>query len=590
MSKVDSNYIGKYSYLILVLLSTLFLNSCEKEQVLLSNTENKNEDIVELQKKEDVVDVQNKLSMGINLNGISFWSTQLPFMNHFKSSREWRTHCARKEVECEKKRDTKEYDLLDLDENGWVKSLPKPEDTPKYTRVSTSMFIGMKDNEFTPGRYLVLYDGEGKIEYSGKAKKIAEDSQPQRDVIFLDNSTDKGLVLTIAETDPNQTGNYIRNIKVIEERYESVSQQGAIFNPLFIERIKPFSTLRFMNWIETNNSKQEQWQDRPKVANRNYFKTGVPIEIMVALANELDQDPWLNIPHLATDEYITNFAQLVKENLDNDRQIYIEFSNEVWNFGFQQSKYAAAQGKARWNKEENSYLQWYGMKTAQMCDIWKTVFAEEKDRVKCVISTHTNVEGREEAVLDCPLWVAEGNKPCFEHGISIYAISGYFGGELGKKETVPIIESWLNQPDGGFESAFTQLKTGGLLANKKPSSLQEKYDLFVYHNQVAKEKNLELAVYEGGQHIVGRARVKNNKQLTSFFQELNRHPQMYDLYDELLNTWADSGGGLFMHFSDVKPVNKHGSWGSLEYLNDTDAPKYNALIDFINKHNTQSKK
>jgi len=38
-----------------------------------------------------------------------------------------------------------------------------------------------------------------------------------------------------------------------------------------------------------------------------------------------------------------------------------------------------------------------------------------------------------------------------------------------------------------------------------------------------------------------------------------------------------------MHFVDVGQPSKWGSWGALEYLDQDGSPKYNALIDFINR-------
>ena len=37
-------------------------------------------------------------------------------------------------------------------------------------------------------------------------------------------------------------------------------------------------------------------------------------------------------------------------------------------------------------------------------------------------------------------------------------------------------------------------------------------------------------------------KVKNNEELNNFFIELNRRPEMYDLYTELLNGWEKAGG------------------------------------------------
>ncbi|NCO76580.1 MAG: cellulose-binding protein [Cyanobacteria bacterium] len=524
-----------------------------------------------------------KANVGIGLNGIADWSTQLPFINHFKTSRAWITQCLNSEPDCQGKWSTEENKLLNLDENGWVKSLPKPEDPQEYTRVSTLLFRDIP-NKFRGGKYLVLYDGEGTLEYKFAAKKIPSESKPGRDVIEVDSSSGGGILLTITATDPKNNGNYIRNIKVIEAKNEKLFNQGEIFNPLFLEKIKAFTTLRFMDWMQTNNSEQIEWSDRPTPNISSYALKGASVETMIALGNKLNKDVWFNIPHQATDEYMTKFAQLVKAKLNPKLKIYIEYSNEVWNWQFKQAKYSLAQGKAKWNQEGNAYMQWYGMRTAQMCDIWKKEFGDQKNRVICVISTQTAYKGREKPLLDCPLWVKEGNKPCYQHGIDAYAITGYFSGALGHSDNESKVKSWLNESDGGFNKAIEQLKTGKLLQGKTKDSLPDLFDLFTYHRQVAQERGLQLVAYEGGQHIVAVGKVQENEQLNNFFMELNRRPEMYDLYTEVLNNWEKTGGGLFMHFVDIGQPSKHGSWGSLEYLDQKESPKYNALMDFIRNH------
>jgi hypothetical protein len=525
--------------------------------------------------------IASKTSLGIGLNGITDWSTQFPFIDHFKTSRKWITQCIKTDPGCDKQWNTKEFDLLDLDQAGWLKSLPKPTDAPIYTRVSTLLFRDVPAGQFPAGKYVVLYEGEGTLEYGFIAKKIEAESIPGRDVLEVDGEKSQGILLTITNTDPNKTGNYLRNIRVIQADQEALYEQGEIFNPLFLEKIKPFRALRFMDWMQTNGSSQKNWSDRPYPESASYAWNGSPIEVMVSLVNKLNADAWLNIPHQATDEYIKNFAQLVKDQLAPNLKVYLELSNEVWNWQFSQAHYALEQAEKRWGKEQDIYMQWYGMRTAQMCDIWKSVWSKEKDRVVCVISSQTARHGLENKALDCPKWVAEGNKPCVEHGISAYGITGYFDGRLGRENNTSIVESWLDEADGGFNQAFTHLRQGGLLTDSQ--GIQDTYKHFTYYADVAKQRNLQLVAYEGGQHIVGVKKVVNNERLTNFFIELNRQPKMYDLYTELLETWEKSGGTLFMHFVDVAKPSKWGSWGALEYLGQDGSPKYNALIDFVNR-------
>src|SRR5205085_12212945 len=113
-----------------------------------------------------------------------------------------------------------------------------------------------------------------------------------------------------------------------------------IFNPVFLDRLRTYSVLRFMDWSKTNGSGVKTWSQRAPLSYANWTgPAGVPIEIMVALCNRVGAHPWFNIPHLTDDTYATNFAQLVKANLDPALGVYVEYSNETWNWGFAQATY-----------------------------------------------------------------------------------------------------------------------------------------------------------------------------------------------------------------------------------------------------------
>jgi hypothetical protein len=519
----------------------------------------------------------SQLALGTNLNGITDWSTELPFLDLFKTSRIWITQCANGEAGCSGGWDTGEFDKLDLDEHGWVKSLPAPEDAPEYTRVRTIMMGGT--GKFPAGKYVVLYEGEGAIEYTYDADKDEAASKPGRDVIDV-TPKGEGIHLVITATDPNQTGNYIRNIRVVPIAHEA-DYQSKIFNPLFIQRIQKFSALRFMDWMNTNNSEQREWSNRPQVEDASYaWGKGAPLEIMLELANRLGADPWFTLPHQATDDYIRNFARVVQAKLDSKLKVYVELSNEVWNWQFRQAHYALEQGKARWGQDKgDAFIQWYGMRAAQMSDIWKEVFGRERDRVVAVLSTQTSWPGLEEALLNCPYWVAEGNTPCYQHG-DAYAITGYVSGHLGAPEHEKTVESWLNDADGGVGQALKQLGDESTLGG----DVQEVVEAFHYQAKIAQAKGLRLLAYEAGQHIVGSQGVENNDKLTNLFIEVNRHPEMHQVYTRLLQGWKDAGGTLFMHFSDIAQPTKWGSWGALESVDQERSPKYDALMDFIQQN------
>ena len=191
--------------------------------------------------------------------------------------------------------------------------------------------------------------------------------------------------LRITDTDPNETGDYIRNIRVVPEEYEDIAEET--YNPDFINTIANFDTLNYLNWAGINSSTQKEWSDRP-TARRYYFcrRSESPSKQMVEFANETQTNPWFHIPHQATDEYITNFAEYVAENLDPELEIYLEYSHEVWNPSYPRLVGLESKEKQQWS--DNNFvggfgkrLDWYSQRTTEVTQIWDEVFAGEKERV-----------------------------------------------------------------------------------------------------------------------------------------------------------------------------------------------------------------
>ena len=520
-------------------------------------------------------------SLGIGLGEVSYYSTQLPLVDLFKTARNWFT-------QSDTQWDTNEENRLDLDQNGWVRSLPstsKLDETsaPAYSKVATLLTRDMA-NAYRSGRYVVMYDGTGKIDYSFDATKVEADSVAGRDVLQVDSAKGNGIYLKITETDPQKTGDYIRNIRIYNEEDLPLVELSAQFNPEFVDNIKSFGTLRFMDWMHTNGTGQGVWSDRPKPSDLNWTDKGMPVEIMVALANETGTSPWFNMPVAATDDYMAQFAAYVRDHLDPSLKVHVEFSNEVWNWQFPQAHYAQEQAEKRWGKDPvggGGWMQWYGMRTAQMSKIWKDTFGDAHSRVASVMSTQSAWRGLEEPLLNTPAWVAEGNEPAYK-SVDEYAITGYFGGDLGTPENADVVRSWLSEPDGGFGKAFQQLQSGGLLPTHE--SVANAIDRFKYHADVAQKHGLNLVAYEGGQHLVGIGGIENDSKLTQFFTDLNRRPEMGELYKQLLEGWKQSGGTLFNPFVDVYASGKWGNWGALEKVDQVSSPKYDALMNFINTH------
>jgi hypothetical protein len=513
-------------------------------------------------------------AMGVNLATVNYYASEQPFINSFVSSERWITHS-------NATWDTNEEKYVNLDADGWpitLKSVNEPT-TQQFNSLGVIFLLGMPNTAngiYPSGQYVVLYDGQGTLSYGVDAALVRR--SPGRDVINVTPSN-KGIDLRIVATDPNHTGNYLRNIKVVTAANEAAAKAGQIFNPAFLKLIQNFRALRFMDWFQTNGSTLSSWADRP-IPTYAFFGTskGVPIEIAVQLANAVSADAWMNVPVMADDNFMSQMATLVHSQLGSTQKIYVELSNEVWNFSFSQSKYAVSQGQALWptrpsGREGYEYnREWFGMRTAQMCDIWRSVWRSDP-RLVCVLGAQAAWSFTATEALKCPYWTQ--GAPCSGHAIDAVAVAPYMGG------AVP--SAWTSQTDGGlanlFQSLYSQndptIPAGGFMA-------QDAAWLKDYIKDLAPYK-LPLLAYEGGQTFGYGA----TDALNNLYVAANRDPRMGQAYTRYFQQWKSGGGQLFMHYNDVGGGSKYGSWGALESIMQTIAPlssappKWQAIQNFI---------
>jgi hypothetical protein len=527
------------------------------------------------------------MPLGTNLHRLAAWSPELPFVNAFKFAQRWIPQdwgvTPKPTGGYEYIWDTGEFKQLDLDTKGWVKSLPAPADAPQYTSVSTLMFRDV--GEYPSGKYVVLYEGEGTIKYGLDAQRDPSASTPGRDVIDVTPSH-AGILLTITDTDPDGTGDYLRNIQVIPEKFEYAHDQT--FNPEFLEKVQPFNTLRFMDWMATNNSQQSAWSDRPTPDSTIFSGEIASLESMVELANRTDSDPWFTIPHLATDEYITNFAKYVKDNLDPELKIYVEYSNEVWNNDFAQGWWIETQGKNEFlNSTAGDFtkrIDWYSKRTTEVTKIWDQVFDTNKERVIGVLGAQAANSWTAKRALQ----YAWSSTPLSHQasGIDAIAIAPYFGSYIGKPQYQEEIESWIDsdEPSLALDNLFKEITQGGVLSSSPTGgALQQSYNWTTSYAALAQQQGLELISYESGQHLNGTNGVQDNQAIGDLLIAANKDPRMGEIYQEYYQTLHELGSDLSLNYTDVSRYNKWGSWGTLENISQSNSPKYNAITNITTK-------
>jgi hypothetical protein len=554
--------------------------------------------------------------LGMNLERPSFWSTDWPLINAFPISGGWATQCWTSEPGCSAfapgagESNTREQSKLDLDANGWVRSLPSANDTSvKFRRVWTTLFQGDGGSRM-PGKYVVLYDGQGTIEYKASGTKVDAESRPGRDVVAVSNTSDSGLIITIMATNPKD---YIRNIRVIGPggvcasaplvyvasasscttgAYKSLEELSTTqrFHPAFLNDLKGFRTLRFMQWGDTITSNLATWSARPKPTDV-FWNTGdgMPYEVMFDLASTAGADPWINVTSYVDDDFVRQLARLAKASTKAPNVVYFEYGNEPWNtadpYG-RAGSYYESKAKAKWPGANVNVWQlrmnWYAYRSVQLCNIMKAEFGDQASRVKCVIGGQASSYTVSDWALSCDLARTELGGKCSKF-VDALAIGPYFGYYLGSSTHASIVNSWPNEPDGGMDKIFRELTGTDAAGNPvtpplysatsgtpKGGAIADAKQWIVDNKKLATAHGVSLVAYESGQHLI----TYQGGALQKMFTDANRHPRMGAAVARHIEDWKSAGGELFVLYSYVSKPSTSGYWGMKEYQQDDNAPKW----------------
>jgi hypothetical protein len=553
--------------------------------------------------------------LGYNLDFPGDWTNLPPFIDNFKNARGFTGSCAATDPECHPTAH------LDLDAHGWVRSLRYRDDPRRaYDRVEVIVNTS-KERSDIGERFAVTWQGRGEIEVFGA-------EQPQRDPARarIDFTLPRGiLVLRLVAIDPQSSGDYIRDIRVFRAAHEDALRAGEVYNPELLAYLAPFRSLRFMDWMQSNSpghcsggSKHDEacyavsdevctggrcvmpgkWSERPAIDQAMWFGGaqfldparpelgskvgGYPIEVLVGLANAAKAAPHFNVPADSDDEYVLSLARRIREQLSPELPVSVEYSNEVWNWGFPQARYAKARGERLWPGDGSAWVQYAAARTRNMCKLFHEVFAGDDERLRCLISPQTGWRELAETVLDCPAWVEQHpeDESCTRYvdGINI---TGYFAGCLPAHPEV--IRRWVAElgRDGALGRAFEQLEHGGLIdacEGEAVDSLDDAIDAYRFFMQLAARRGLALEVYEGGTHFnYSGEREGAADDVRQFFVAMARDPRMYELYTRNYRAFREAGGSTFNVWGWVA---RDDAWANSDSATELDHPKYRATRDF----------
>jgi len=511
--------------------------------------------------------IQEEIILGINTADVREDTSSVQFLNLFKSAipfAETVPWGSSKEVE--------------YDENGWPTNL-------NGGKAGTKFLNRLPEGTIEDGFYTVLYDGEGEIFYGNDAHMVVH--RPGKDVIEIKAGKDHTLnaSLFIKKTTAD---NYIRNIRILpeggickgaphirvktaedcsdseylafEEHHDSI-----LFNPDYLEFMKDFQVIRFMNMSGMTRNPVEKWEDRNKPEKATWggraglYSRGAPVEVMVALANQVKAHPWFSMPYKANDDYVRKFGEYVKQHLDPELKAYIEYSNEVWNPIFIHHDYAIEKGlEAKLDKKKSpAGYKWFSRRSVEVFKIWEEVFGGHQQLVRVMGSWASN-QNMSSQIL--------AFEDAYKHTDAI-AIGPYVSAH-------PKVLRKAKNVDDVFKAMMKKDSKWGMKTIISYIRKQEK---------VATSFGVDLIAYEGGQHLVDWNTRKVEEHPNPLLYAANRDPRMGIVYDELMREWRRSGGKLFVAFSAPRIYSWYGSWGIKEHIRQprSEAPKYDSLLRYL---------
>jgi len=223
----------------------------------------------------------------------------------------------------------------------------------------------------------------------------------------------------------------------------------------------------------------QSWASRPHQTDLAFTTPkGVPYEVQIDLANELNVDYWTNTFAAASTNvmadtlgnYNTQWASLVLANLHSGGHVFVEVSNEPWNGAGKSYYYVNSMGQSpnyfpSQGSAQKAGMEFYGVQTAIVANSWYAVWGSSAfgSRVTVTMNTQTASNGATllEDAMNAPDWTA-----------------------LGGGKTAPYLShigAWTCAPYITWPSTFSSTDAGNFLAESSGQQVTSMYYL-LYSN------------------------------------------------------------------------------------------------------------
>ena len=506
-----------------------------------------------------------KLQFGTNLSGLVDYGTELPFVDLMHNARQWYTKDNGNPAD---PFDSGHANELTYRPDGYPTHVPQVIDSSVFEQRVVTIWA-ITDGWPAGAGYTILWEGTGELSFWGGYSNL-EQTDPHRIIFDFLNPINNVFEMTIVTSDINDP---IRNIRMLMPGTETTYETEPFYS-LWLEKLSIFPSVRFMDWGTTNSWGQPDnwtwddpslfgWDDRAQMNHYTWAtEKGIPYEMMIRLLNDFDLDGWVCVPHRASNEYIENMAELFRDNLETERHLTIEYSNEIWNWIFGQThwlnKYGCESQNTSWPEGIVPYVQ-------NCLDIWSTVFENEMDRITRVAGVQISWQDVSNRIVNnLTAGSFDAITPTFYFGLTEDGDTAL--DNLGGNATTADVAFYARQ---------------GMEATKVWLTEQK--------DELADPLGVPMIFYEGGQHITPHP-FGEEPTYAQALLDIQRDTSMYNMYNEwfdFLRTLQEGDEPLqLMNFSFVAGLSaRYGSWGILETMDqDTaiiPAPKYAAILAAI---------
>ncbi|MFP4224675.1 MAG: carbohydrate-binding domain-containing protein [Phycisphaeraceae bacterium] len=495
---------------------------------------------------------------GINLSGITHWDTNRPFVNLAKNAESFASQG------------------VEVDRLGYPLEVKPGDDAPTVTvfRLGGNSRAVRWESEFL-GPYVLTWEGTGDVSIEGMelVSDDTEAAQPKNRKVYNYTEPDEWVKIRLGRSDKSDP---VRAIDLRAQRFEGTD---GVFHPRFLSNWqgRGLKFYRFMDWGGTNSSEVENWDQRRLPDEFTYAKEpGVPYEHMIDLCNDSQMNMWVCVPHQASDEFVRELARLIHERLDPELKVVVEYSNEVWNWAFDQAQWASAQGHEVGLADERgveSQARWYGQRLGQ---IWN-IFADEfdDDRVLRVLGGHVGN-------TDWGRMAADQVRQTTELEIDAYAPTSYFKSMDTQNFVLAGLVPHLKNDNRPVDlAAATDLWEQDLLRGEPRSTAK-----WPYNGRVAEELGVIMVSYEGGEH---QNPPHTFTAAENTINDLMRIEEHQDVYRVALELWRKFGGRAHGAFASTRIYDEYGSWGHKEFMAQENAPKYETLVKWADIRGRETK-